>query len=115
MELTGRIKLYRKDFDGKPVYSRSIASKKYENGQIIDEWQRVYQRVQMPKGTDIPDGTFINVKHGFEAVYTGQNGQPLVKLVVMKYELEEPEQAEQAEQETQVEGFSKIEDEDIPF
>lgn len=107
MEVTGKTRLYRKDFDGKPAYSRSIASKEYVDGQKTDKWINVYERVQMPKGTDIPDKTTIIVTKGFETVYRMLNGEIARKLVVMEYDTEN--------QDTGFEGFEAIQDDDVPF
>ena len=92
MNLTGEIKLFRKDFDGRPTYSRRIASRGYANGEKTDEWIGCYESVQLSsKGgeTDLPDRTVINVKRAFESVYKKRDGSVGRRLVVMEYEVVE--------------------------
>jgi len=105
MNVIGKTKIFRKDFDGKPVYSRSISSQKFENGQK-GAWIRAYESVQFPKGTQIEDGCTVNITKAFEAVYDTNNGVKR-KLVVQEYEVvseiaKEPE-------------FTALTNDDIPF
>lgn len=104
MDVTGKTKLYRKDFNGRPAYSRSIASQEYKDGQKGD-WIRTYESVQMPKGADVADGSIVEIV-GFEAVYK-YNGEVRRKLVVTKYKvLDAPEKP----------GFEEVEESEwIPF
>lgn len=37
MNVTGKTKIYRKDFDGHPAYSRAITSRKFVNG-VKGDW-----------------------------------------------------------------------------
>ena len=85
MLVHGQTKIYRKDFDGRPAYSRSVASQEYKDGQK-GEWIRTYETVQMPRDTDIPDGSYIEVTAGLEAVYRSR-GEVKRKLVVTGYRL----------------------------
>lgn len=104
MNVTGRTKIYRKDFNGKPVYSRAISSQEYKDGQKGD-WITVYEPVQFPKGTDIADKAIVEVTNGFEATYKSKDENKR-KLVVMEYKVLDGEQPK---------GFSAINNEDIPF
>ena len=63
MNITGKTMIFRKDFNGKPVYSRSISSK-----DIDGNWISVFENVNMPKGTDLPNKTKIEVIKGFEEI-----------------------------------------------
>ena len=106
MNVSGKTKIYRKDFDGRPSYTRSVCSQEFKDGKKGD-WISTYEPVQFPKGTDIPDRSIVEVK-GFEAVYKGKDDQIKRKLVVQEYRVldagsEEPK------------GFSKLSDSDIPF
>ena len=102
MNITGKTTLFRKDFNGKPVYSRSISSK-----DIDGNWISVFENVQMPKVTDLPNKTKIEVTKGFEAVYEKRDGTKDRKIVVMEYK---------AENETDLPtGFSAVDDSEIPF
>jgi len=85
MEVTGRTKIYRKDFDGHPAYSRAISSRKFENGQKGDWLKPVYESVQFPNGTQIADGTIVDITKSFEAVYETRKGEVKRKLVVLEW------------------------------
>ena len=98
MNITGKTMIFRKDFDGRPSYSRSISSK-----DIDGNWVSVFENVQMPKGTDLPNKTKIEVTKGFEAVYEKRDGTKDRKIVVMEYETDLPT------------GFSAVDDSEIPF
>ena len=98
MNITGKTMIFRKDFDGRPSYSRSISSK-----DIDGNWISVFENVQMPKGTDLPNKTKIDVTKGFEAVYEKRDGTKDRKIVVMEYETDLPT------------GFSAVDDSEIPF
>lgn len=104
MNVTGRTKIYRKDFNGKPVYSRAISSQEYKDGQKGD-WIVIYEAVQMPKGTDIADRSIIDVTKGFEATYKYKD-EIRQKIVVQEYKVLDGEQPS---------GYSAISNDDIPF
>lgn len=112
MNVTGDTKIYRKDFNGRPSYSRCIASQEYKDGKKGD-WIRMYEPVQFPKGTEIPDRSIVRLE-GFEAVFDSKYGVRR-KLVVQKYEImDEPKQYYDRTAEQEVyEGF--VETDDIPF
>jgi hypothetical protein len=116
MNVTGQTKIFRKDFNGRPAYSRRISSQEYKNGQKGD-WINLYESVQMPKNTDIPDGCIIEVSKGFEAVYNGKNGVQR-KLVVQQYKvLDAPRQSQKAYEQPPEpsQEFTALDDDDIPF
>lgn len=106
MNVSGDTKIYRKDFDGRPSYSRAIYSQEYKDGKKGD-WITTFENVQFPKGTNIPDRTMVRLK-GFEAVYKSKDGIKR-KLVVTEYEVMDP-QAEYAAEE-----YEQIRDDDLPF
>lgn len=109
MEVKGQTKIYRKDFDGRPSYSRRISSQEYKDGQKGD-WINDYEVVQFPKNTDLADGSIIQAE-GFEAVYKTRSGEIKRKLVVTKYTvLDVPERSQKNEPK-----FQAVVDDDIPF
>lgn len=113
MNVTGQTKIYRKDFDGRPSYSRCIASQEYKDGKKGD-WIRTYESVQFPKGTEIADRSIVEITKGFEATYNSRNGVQR-KLVVQEYRiLDAPPQYYDARAEQEV-GFAALNDDDIPF
>ena len=88
MDVRGQTKIYRKDFNGRPAYSRRISSQEYKDGQK-GEWLNIYENVQMPRGTNIADGSIVELV-GFEAVYRSK-GELRRKLVVTDFKvLDEP-------------------------
>lgn len=102
MNVTGKTKIFRKDFNGKPNYSRAISAQEYVNGQK-GEWIRTYEQVTMPKGTDIPDKTMVELK-GFESLYKTKNGDVRRKMVVTEFRIiEEPNQSQAEFQQTDAE------------
>lgn len=86
MKVSGKTKIYRKDFDGRPAYSRRIAWQEYKDGQK-GEWFGIYEDVKLPKGTDIPDKTMIEIKDAFETGYKKTNGTLSRRLVVMEFDI----------------------------
>ena len=124
MNITGQTKIYRKDFNGRPAYSRRIASQEYKDGKK-GEWINVYENVQFPKGADIPDGSVVEIK-GFEATYKGKSGIGR-KLVVTEYKvLDQPRKSVRNEntasedynnntEPDNMEGFTQLQDDYVPF
>lgn len=111
MDVTGRTKIYRKDFNGRPSYSRAINSQEYKDGQKGD-WITDFETVQFPKGTDIPDRSIVEVK-GFEAVYNSKNGARR-KLVVTEYNVIDPGR-EYTEFQDEPSGFTGLSEDEVPF
>ena len=110
MNVTGKTKIFRKDFDGKPAYSRAISSQKYKDGQK-GEWIREYESVQFPKGTWLEDGCTVNITKAFEAVFETRSGEVKRKLVVQEYEVEGEIAADKAHDSE----FTALINDDIPF
>lgn len=104
MKVTGKTKIFRKEFNGRAVYSRPISSQEYKDGQKGD-WIRAYEPVQFPKGVDIADGSMVEIE-GFEAVFKNKAGEIRRKLVVQKYQVAEGQPADQF--------FGNV-DEDFPY
>lgn len=111
MDVTGKTKVYRRDFDGRPSYSRAISSREYKDGQQGD-WMTVYEPMQMPRGTNIPDRSIIEITKAFEAVYRSKDGIKK-KLVVQEFNVLDAGREEPAEEAP--EGYAALTDEDIPF
>ena len=111
MDVRGRTKIYRKDFNGKPAYSRAISSQEYKDGQKGD-WISGWESVQFPKGTDIPDRSIVEI-NGFEAVYKTSDGVRK-KLVVKEYRVLDAGKDQTETRTNQPSGYTALE-EDIPF
>lgn len=108
MNVTGKTKIYRKDFNGRPAYSRQIATREFVDGHQTDNWIRTYESVKLPKDATLTDGSIINVSRGFESVFKTSSGEVKRQLVVLDYKLEEIGDAPS--------GFAKMDDDsDLPF
>lgn len=111
MDVTGKTRIFRYDGDGYTNYSRGISSRKFVNGEKTDEWVTEYEKVQFPKGTDLPNKTDIEVTKAFEAV-TEYKDKKYRKLVVQEFKVIDGES--QKNDEEPVDDFEAI-DEDVPF
>lgn len=49
----------------------------------------MYLQVQLPKGVELENKTFINITKGFLTFYQTKEGLPKIKVVVMEYILDE--------------------------
>ena len=63
-------------------YSTTISNKKTDG-----TYDNLIINVSFPKGTEIENKTKINILNGFLSYYKNKVGLPLIKLVVMDYEL----------------------------
>ena len=111
MNVTGKTKIFRKDFDGKPAYSRAISSRKFENGKQGDWMKPVYESVQFPRGTQIADDTIVNVTKAFEGTYETRSGETKKKIIVQEYEVVSEIAADKAHDSE----FTALTNDDIPF
>lgn len=107
MDVTGKTKIFRKDFNGRPAYSRQIKSREFVDGKQTDNWIRTYESVKLPKDATLTDGSIINVTRGFETVFKTSSGDVRRQLVVLDYSLEEMGDAPS--------GFNRVDDDSIPF
>lgn len=109
MNVTGRTRIYRFDGENYTTYSRGISSRKYVNGEKTDEWVTEFERVQFPKGTDLPNKCEIDVTKAFEAV-TEYKGKKYRKLVVQEFE----SVGDEPDREPSRDAFEQIDD-DVPW
>lgn len=86
MNISGKCKLFRKDFDNGISYSTTISNKNIEG-----KYEHMYVIVQMPKYTILEDKTNINITNGFLSNYKDKNGLMKIKLVVLDYDIESEE------------------------
>ncbi len=108
MNVNGITKIYRKDFDGRPAYSRAITSRRFENGVKGDWLKPIYESVQFPAGTQIADGTVIEITKAFESSYENRKGEVKRKLVVQEYAVTEKPQ-EQFERDSFTDDYPQAE------
>lgn len=92
------------------TYSMLFTSKKFINGQQTDQKIKKYIPIQMPKGTDLPNGAEVEILEGFISPFERKDGTIDVKIVCMKYDLCSADEGNQ----DMPESFSMI-DEEVPF
>lgn len=76
----------------------------------------MYLQVQLPKGVELENKTFINITKGFLSFYQTKEGLPKIKIVVMEYKIYQEEQYKQEERQAiQEEEIYGISNEPLPF
>ena len=111
--------IFRKDFNGKPVYSIGL-SKKDKDGNYVNG----YMSCNFKQGTDIPDKSKIKIKNAWISFYL-KDKQTIPTIFINDYELisvpkpkenENPfeEFGESIKTENEFEQI-EINDEDLPF
>lgn len=83
MNISGSMRIFRKDYEGSIFYSTTI-SKKDEFGN----YENLYINVQLPKDIALDNNTKINVTRGFLSFYKTKEGLPKIKVVVQAFGLE---------------------------
>ena len=78
MDILGRTRIFKSEFNGRNTYSTSISSKD-ANG----EWQKVYVPVQFKQGMETEGD--IDITKGFISMFKDKNGLGKLKFVVMEY------------------------------
>ena len=82
MNINGKCRVFRKDFDTRIAYTTGISNKKDDG-----TYDSMYVSLQLPKGTDILNNTEIDIKQGFISNYKDKDGNYRIKLVVMSFEV----------------------------
>lgn len=71
-------KIWRFDRDGKTSYARRVSKKEG------DTWISEYQRVRFKGSPDIPNGTIVHIKYGFETLDTWvKDGKEYTKIILV--------------------------------
>lgn len=78
MDILGRTRVFKNEFNGKAVYSTSISSK-----DVNGEWQKVYVPIQFKQGMETEGD--IDITKGFISMFKDKNGLGKLKFVVMEY------------------------------
>lgn len=106
-------KIFRKDFNGKPIYKIGL-SKKDVNGNYING----YMLCSFKKGTDIPDKSFINIKSGWIDFYL-KDKETIPFIFINEFELLEENKKEISVYEVESFKAEEIDDNDdgmpLPF
>lgn len=111
MNLTGELRIFRKEYNGRTYYSAGISKKDMNTNTYTSE----YMPVSFKKGTDIPNKTDIIIKNSFltfdKYKKEGQD-KPTVawKLFIMDYELKNAGGFD-----ADVQNFEAMPDEELPF
>lgn len=69
IKMTGELTIFRKDFDGRAVYSYSI-SRKEQDGT----YKNMFKPIQFKKDVQIENKTKIQLVNAWQTFYTGKNG-----------------------------------------
>ena len=107
MQITGLCRIFKKELNGKEIYSTTISSKN-QNG----DWDKMYLSVQLPRNTILENGTDINITKGFLSFYKTNEGLPKIKLVIQEFQTKEETEEREA---IQNEQNYNINDDDLPF
>lgn len=107
MNVLGDVRIFKKELNGKELYSTSISSKN-QNG----EWDKMYLSVQLPRNTALENGTDINIKKGFLSFYKTNECLPKIKVVIQEFQTKEEMEEREA---IQNEQNYNINDDDLPF
>lgn len=107
MNVLGDVRIFKKELNGKELYSTTISSKN-QNG----EWDRMYLSVQLPRNVVLENGTDINITKGFLSFYKNKDGLTMPKVVIQEFQTKE----EMEEREAIInEQNYNINDDDLPF
>ena len=75
MNITGKTICYKNDYG----YSTAISNKKQDG-----TYERMYVSLQLPKGVEVENKTYIEITKGFLAFYKDKNGMSKIKIVAME-------------------------------
>ena len=75
MNITGKTICYKNEFG----YSTAISNKKQDG-----TYERMYVSLQLPKGVEVENKTYIEITKGFLAFYKDKNGMSKIKIVAME-------------------------------
>lgn len=104
MNITGRTLIFKSNYG----YSTAISKKDQEGN-----YKRMYLNVQLPKGVELENKTYIEITKGFLSFYEDRNGLPKVKVVVMGFQEDyEKEEREAIQTENTVIDYSE---DSLPF
>ena len=107
MNVLGNVRIFKKELNGKELYSTTISSKN-QNG----DWDKMYLSVQLPRNTLLENGTDINITKGFLSFYKTNEGLPKIKIVIQEFQTKE--EIEEREAIINEQNYN-INDDDLPF
>lgn len=80
MNILGKLRVFKKEYEGKELYSTTI-SRKDENGN----YENLYLSLQIPKDVVLENNSTINVTKGFLSFYKTKQGLSKIKAVVQEF------------------------------
>lgn len=83
MQVIGKTMIFRKEYEGKNIYSTNISNK-----DINGEYTNMYINVQLPKDIELENQTMINITKGFLSFYKTKIGLAQPKIVVMNFDFD---------------------------
>lgn len=104
-EIKGSATVFRRDYDGRALYSIGLSQKKTDG-----TWENGYMNAQFRKGVEVDDKTKIKVTRAWLKFYK-KNGVTVPYIFVSDFELEEGSKLKPIEAPS---GFEQIQ-EDVPF
>lgn len=94
MQVLGEVRIFKKEINGKELYSTTISNKNLEG-----QWDKMYLSVQLPRNVVLENGTDINITKGFLSFYKTNEGLPKIKVVIQEFQSKEEMEERQAIQE----------------
>lgn len=88
LNINGKTIIYKNTYG----YSTAISNKKQDG-----TYERMYVSLQLPKGVEVENKTYIEITKGFLAFFKDKNGLPKIKIVALEIKQDEPKQEEQAD------------------
>jgi hypothetical protein len=83
MNITGKTICYKNEYG----YSTAISNKKQDG-----TYERMYISLQLPKGVEVENKTYIEITKGFLTFYPTRDGNKIPKIVAMEIKQDEPKQ-----------------------
>ena len=85
MQISGELKIFKKEINGKTLYSTSLTNK-----NIDGTYENMYIAAQLPRGITLENNTKINVTRGFISFYRSKTGLAQPKVVIQEFEAIKP-------------------------
>lgn len=78
MNILGKTRIFKNEYNGKGFYSTSVSNKNQDG-----TYEKLYISVQFKKGMEVEGD--IDIKDGFLSMYKDRNGLAKPKIVVLDY------------------------------
>ena len=108
MNISGKVRIFRNQYEDRISYKTSISNK------VGEQYQYYNIDVQLPKGKDVLNNHNINVKNGFLSFYYDKDNNPRLKAIVMDFEEVEQSNSENANNILDI-PFEVTQGDDLPF